>query len=417
MKSAKRTLLLSAPLLLASAVAQAQQGPLPGAPPPPGARMIPGMPPHRIEIFRRLQGPGGNAPGRTYSTVIIRPSTSSGNYLGARIADVTRETMAQLGAREPGGVALSDIIAGGPAEKAGLQKNDLVLKFEGETVSSNAKLKRLISEAAPESRVRLLIRRDGAEREVTVTLGRRSSAPRGLFEARPQAEGGLMPPPNDRVFRAVPVPRGAPPAVPGQPGFAVPRIVPVPRAGNPALRGLFATRATRTIGITPAELTDQLREFFGVAKERGVLVSSVTKDSPADKAGIKAGDVITQVDETPVSKSGDLTRAVNRKSEGDVTLTVVRDKTARTLTLTPQRRAATVSTFGRMPAVELERLLERMKPPSLPASAAPLAPPVAEAPPESASLPAIGQSSQPTESETPNFGAPPLAVSPLQSPW
>lgn len=374
MKSSKRTLLLSAPLLLTGAMAQAQQtppGPPPLGPPPPGTPLPPGAgaPPPRAEIFRRLQRPGADVLGLAYSTAIADASVTSGNYLGARIADVTRETMAQYGAREPGGVALADIIAGGPAEKAGLRKNDVVLKFEGEDVSSNNKLLRLIAEAAPESRVRLLIRRDGVEREVMVTLGRRSSAPRGLFETRPQAQGRPVLPWTDPYFRVIPGPRGAPtprafgapprgfitpPTMPGQPGFALPRVAPVPRADNPVLRALAMRRA---IGVTPQELTPQLREFFGVAANRGVLVASVTKDSPADKAGLKAGDVITQVDETPVSKIDDLIRAVNRKMEGDVTLTVVRDKTARTLKLTPQstRQGFSVRTpIGpvRMPVAE-----------------------------------------------------------------
>jgi membrane-associated protease RseP (regulator of RpoE activity) len=62
----------------------------------------------------------------------------------------------------------------------------------------------------------------------------------------------------------------------------------------------------------------------------------VTDDSPAARAGIRAGDVIISVDGEKVDGSGDVSRAINKKKEGDVTLTVVRDKNQRTFTVTPK---------------------------------------------------------------------------------
>lgn len=407
MRNLKRSLLLSAPLLLPCVAARAQQTPLPAAPTPPPVPTAPVAPAVRTEMRKWAESLRSAAPGIAFSTTVASPMTG-GNYLGARIEDVTADNMQRLGAREPGGVALSDVIQGSPAEKGGLRRNDVILRFEGEAVTSSAKLLRLIAEAAPESRVRLLIRRDGAEQEVAVTLGRRNTAPRSLFEARPRSGGRGAMPPSLPYFRAVPVPPL--PALPAVPRLTpdVPLPPPGPRAGGSRMRVL---RASRIIGITPLELTDQLREFFGVAKERGVLVSSVTKDSSADKAGLKAGDVITQVDETPVGETGDLTRALSRKTEGEVALTVVRDKTARTIRLTPQRRAAGVPVLGNLPIVNRLFRTEPEAPP------APEAPPVFEAPPVAADLPAVGGSLQEAEPGAPLVGTPPLAVSPLQSPW
>jgi serine protease Do len=87
------------------------------------------------------------------------------------------------------------------------------------------------------------------------------------------------------------------------------------------------------IGIQP--LTPQLGEYFG-AKE-GVLVTTVEPDSPAAKAGLKAGDVITAVGDTAVSTPSELTRAI-RQAEGEqVSITYYRDKKSAKTTATLER--------------------------------------------------------------------------------
>jgi membrane-associated protease RseP (regulator of RpoE activity) len=92
---------------------------------------------------------------------------------------------------------------------------------------------------------------------------------------------------------------------------------------------------SRRIGVSTQSLTKQLAEYFGV--QEGVLISSVSEDSPAAKAGLKAGDVITAIDGEKVSSSGDITRALSKKETGDVSLTVVRDRNTRTVTVTPEK--------------------------------------------------------------------------------
>jgi len=97
-----------------------------------------------------------------------------GNHLGVSVESVTRENMNSFNLHgEPRGVAVRDVAAGSPAAKAGLQKNDVILRFDGEQVSSVQKLQRLINESAPEHTARLSISRAGAEQEVSVTLARR----------------------------------------------------------------------------------------------------------------------------------------------------------------------------------------------------------------------------------------------------
>lgn len=101
---------------------------------------------------------------------------------------------------------------------------------------------------------------------------------------------------------------------------------------------IFTTGSYRRIGIATQTLTKQLAEYFGVSE--GILVTSVNDNSPAAKAGIKAGDIITAVDGEKVDSPGDISRAINKKQDGAVTLTVVRDRNTRSVVVTPEKPPA-----------------------------------------------------------------------------
>src|SRR5690242_21822723 len=86
---------------------------------------------------------------------------------------------------------------------------------------------------------------------------------------------------------------------------------------------VFQLGNSRRIGVSTVELTKQLADYFGIAGGKGVLVTSVTDDGPAAKAGVRAGDVITAIDGEAVDSPGDISRAINRKKDGDVALTKI----------------------------------------------------------------------------------------------
>src|SRR5207245_9685454 len=92
----------------------------------------------------------------------------------------------------------------------------------------------------------------------------------------------------------------------------------------------------RRSGASTKPLTKQLADYFG-AKDGGLLITSVSDNSPAAKAGLKAGDVIETVDGEKVTSSGDVSRAINKKQDGDVTFTIIRDRSTRTIKLTPEK--------------------------------------------------------------------------------
>jgi serine protease Do len=233
-----------------------------------------------------------------------------GGFLGVYGEDINRENMGRYRLSQPRGVGITQVVQDSPAEKAGLRKDDVVLRFDGENVTSVRKLNRLVSEIAPDHGVRITISRNGSEQELTATIGKRrnSSTVRDLLSQQPKVwkwEGPLF----DRDT--------------------------FPNNNNGDMTFFFGN--SRRIGVSTMELTKQLADYFGIADGRGVLVTSVSEDGPAAKAGLKAGDVITAVDGEAVDSPGDVARVINRKKGGEVTLTVIRNKSQQTFRVTPQQ--------------------------------------------------------------------------------
>jgi serine protease Do len=288
-------------LLLMAGIALAQQAAPPAAPP-----SMPDEPGETPEAFSLFIG--------------------GGSFLGVYAEDVNKENMARYGMRDARGVAVTQVIKDSPAEKAGLRKDDVIVRFEDDSVTSVRKLNRLVSEVAPDQTVKLRVSRGGSEQEVAVTIGKRNQSINAMgdwhglekLKGLDKIEGldrlkdfELNMPPGAKVWKW----EGQ---GPGKDGM------------------MFAFGNHRRIGISTTQLTKQLAEYLGIGDSKGVLVTSVMDDSPAAKAGLKAGDVITAIDGEKVEDAGDLAQGINKKKDGDVTLTLIRNKNQRTITVTPK---------------------------------------------------------------------------------
>src|SRR5882762_510745 len=139
-------------LLLTCGAVMAQQA-APAQPDSPAMPAVPGEPLGAFSLF-----------------------VEGGSFLGVYAEDVNKENMARYGLREARGVGITQVVKDSPAEKAGLRKDDVIVKFEGDSVTSVRKLTRLVSEVAPDQTVKLGISRGGGEQEVAVTIGKRSDA-------------------------------------------------------------------------------------------------------------------------------------------------------------------------------------------------------------------------------------------------
>jgi serine protease Do len=222
---------------------------------------------------------------------------SSRSYLGIDIQDVTAERVGPLKLKEERGVEVTMVDQDAPAGKAGIKEHDVILEFNGTRVESEEQLRRLIRETPPGRSVTLGISRDGNPLKLNVQL-----ADRGKTEAE------------------------AMPKV-----FALPRVQEIPRIEIPGYSFQVRTYSS-TLGIQTESLSQQLAEYFGV--KQGVLVSSVEKGSAAEKAGLKAGDVIVRADNERLTDRSDLSRILrNHRDGGKLTLGIVREKHEQTVTV------------------------------------------------------------------------------------
>lgn len=275
-----------------------------------------------------------------------------GGYLGVYLEEVTPERTKELGLQEERGAIVMKVVASGPAEKAGLKENDVIVSFNGRRVDSVRELQRLMSETPPDRTVQIEVIRGSAHQTLTATLTKRSLQ---SFKMNwPQLDEKTMKL-NEEAFKRAEQSmkhsqdawkesqekwkesQGKLKAFP--PNFGEFAFV------NP---GEFGLLSTSRLGISAESLTDQLAQFFGVKDGKGVLVASVSDNGAAAKAGIKAGDVIIAVGDQRVESIGSLLKALSSKSEGTVAVKIVRNHAEQTINVTlekreplmPRRRAA-----------------------------------------------------------------------------
>jgi len=205
------------------------------------------------------------------------------------------------------GVIVTDVDTGSPADKAGIKTGDVVMEFDGERVRSTRQFTRLVQETPEGRSVPATLSREG--KKVTLTVIPEHSTFDGDFAMR------LLESPRARL---VPPPPPPAPRAPSELSPAIPYDFPMLRLSG------------RRLGITIESLDSQLAEYFGV--KDGLLVKSVADGSVAQKAGLKAGDVITSLNGTHLDETSDLNRVVDRIDDnGEFTLEVVRDRKTQTL--------------------------------------------------------------------------------------
>jgi len=228
---------------------------------------------------------------------MLRAPTS---MLGVSVKNLTAEEAKKAGITDAGGVAVTDVQSGTPAERAGLKAGDVIVEFDGFRVRSAANFARLVQETTPNRSVNVSVVRAGKRQTLNATLEERRAS-----VDLPQLRDDLRALPNDRLFGA-PDPRA-------------------PRGDQ------------RRLGTTLMPLNDQLADYFGV-KQGGVLVSSVDADSPAARAGLKAGDVITAINGKLVLDPASVRDAVRGAgATGMLDLSIVRDRKPQTIRIPASR--------------------------------------------------------------------------------
>jgi serine protease Do len=113
--------------------------------------------------------------------VLIGPGAS----IGVRVRDLTGDDQQKAKLDSPAGVFVESVVAGTPAEKAGIKSGDVILEFDGERVRSVRGFTRLVSETPPQRTVKAVVLRDGARRTIDVTPESERRSSDGLLRIDP----------------------------------------------------------------------------------------------------------------------------------------------------------------------------------------------------------------------------------------
>jgi len=220
---------------------------------------------------------------------------TGGTYLGVNLCEVPSDRARELKLKEAYGVEITRVEEGSPAEKAGLKSGDVVLEYNGQRVEGMEQFGRLVRETPPAREVKLLISRNGATQTVTATVQTRKL--KSLASVMPNFDMNM------------------------------------PEMHIPDMPQIFTTWRSPVLGVEAESLGSQLAAYFGV--KDGVLVRSVAKDTAAEKAGIKAGDVITKVDGSTVTTPNELVSALHSaSSKKSFPIDLVRDRRETSVTVT-----------------------------------------------------------------------------------
>ncbi|HXP87190.1 MAG TPA: PDZ domain-containing protein [Bryobacteraceae bacterium] len=213
-----------------------------------------------------------------------------GSYLGIGIQEIDSDRAKALKLREEAGVEVTRVEKDSPAEKAGLMAGDAVIQYNGQRVEGIEQFSRMVRETPAGRDIKLDLWRNGGPMSVTAKVAVR--------------RGGVVA--GDGF------------------AFTIPEIPVMPDIP----RSLMIWR-TALLGVEAESLDGQLAQFFSV--KEGVLVRSVVAGSAAEKAGIKAGDVITKVDDASVRTPSDLSSRIRGLRGKSVDVVVMRDRKEMTL--------------------------------------------------------------------------------------
>jgi serine protease Do len=186
-------------------------------------------------------------------------------WIGVAIQPVTREEAASAGLADDRGALVSEVVAGSPAAASGLKAGDVIVALDGQPVLGARDLPRLVAGKPVGSAVEVAFLRGGKRQTVRLTLG---EFPEERLAARSKEEEGL--------------------------------------------------------GLTIRDLTPDLAREIGVPETGGVAITAVEPGTEAERAGLKRGDRIREVNRRPVASAAEVREALREFGRGGAVLLLVR---------------------------------------------------------------------------------------------
>src|SRR3984957_5800042 len=223
---------------------------------------------------------------------VFTTTTDDGSgWLGVEIGEVTAEKAKDLRLAGARGVEVIDVEPDGPAAKAGLKEHDVITRYDGQIVEGTVQFRRLVRETPSGRNISLAVSRNGSAQDISVELGDRSS----FYEKK--MKGKMRDFGNAYAL--------------AEPNFDF-------HFDTPQVFGEMDGRGP-VLGISAEDLSGQLGNYFGAPNGTGILVREVRSGTAAEKAGLKAGDVIVKVNGSPVGSLSELRQQLQLSGKSDET--------------------------------------------------------------------------------------------------
>lgn len=231
------------------------------------------------------------------------------SWLGVESQEINADKAKELKLPAERGVLLGRIIPDSPAAKAGLKENDVVTEINGQRVEGELQFRRMIREIPAGRPAELTVWRDGRSQKISVTLGKSEERSNMWFRSGPGSYSFQLP------------------------KVEIPDVQVFPNGEWDGVFGVLAGSRPR-LGIDAEDLSGQFGSFFGAPDGEGVLVREVNSGSPAEKAGLKSGDVITSLNGERIRSLGDLReKLAATREQKTIKLGVLRNKSEQTITV------------------------------------------------------------------------------------
>jgi serine protease Do len=217
-------------------------------------------------IINMAQGIGFAIPSNMVDTIVhqlIEKGKVTRGWLGVGIQPLTTELATKFNVKEEEGVLVNEVFVGEPADLAGIQPGDIILKVDRELVSTTNTLARIIAGFAPGQKTDIEFVRNGKKQKLTLTLGEKK-------------EGALS-------------------------------------ASLPNTPELF-------LGLTVSSLTKEQAEKFKIKEEKGVIITGVESGSPAEAEGLKEGDLIKTIEGEPITSLDDFKKVTEKTNKTETIL-------------------------------------------------------------------------------------------------
>jgi serine protease Do len=193
--------------------------------------------------------------------------------IGVQIQLVTPDLAKSFGLKEPHGALVGDVNPGTPAAKAGIQRGDIIIEFNGKPIKEMNELPRMVAQTAPGTEATVKVLRQGKEKTFTVTIGELKAEQQKQLGMEGEGEG----------------------------------------EGEKS-----------SLGMTVQELDQALAQRLRMKETSGVVVVKVEQGTPAAESGIRPGDLIEEINANPVHNMKEFNEAVNQLPKGSTSRMLIK---------------------------------------------------------------------------------------------